>query len=138
MSEFPSICGVDYDTDLPIVDTTHLEGLLENESDENSRDLVEHMFTLFVTESREKLDDIDAACADNNLKKLALIAHFLAGGAGSLGMERLSRFYQSIERSLDKEKENNAEDIPDLSLYCDAMRGEFDRTCEAFKSSYQL
>ena len=138
MSEFPSICGVDYDTDLPLVDTTHLEGLFENESDENSRDLVEHMFTIFVTESREKLDDIDAACADNNLKKLALIAHFLAGGAGSLGMERLSRFYQSIERSLDKGKENNAEDIPDLCLYGHAMRGEFDRTCEAFKSSYQL
>ena len=138
MSEFPSICGVDYDTDLPLVDTTHLEGLFENESYENSRDLVEHMFTIFVTESREKLDDIDAACADNNLKKLALIAHFLAGGAGSLGMERLSRFYQSIERSLDKGKENNAEDIPDLCLYGHAMRGEFDRTCEAFKSSYQL
>ena len=138
MSEFPSICGVDYDTDLPLVDTTHLEGLFENESDENSRDLVGHVFTIFVTESRKKLDDIDAACADNNLKKLALIAHFLAGGAGSLGMERLSRFYQSIERSLDREKGNNAEDIPDLCLYGHAMRGEFDRTCEAFKSSYQL
>ena len=138
MSEFPSICGVDYDTDLPIVDTTHLEGLFENESDENSHDLVEHVFTLFVTESREKLHDLDAACADNNHKKLALIAHFLAGGAASLGMERLSRFYQSIERSLDREMGNNAKDIPDLCLYGDAMRGEFDRTCEAFKSSYQL
>ena len=138
MSEFPSICGVDYDTDLPIVDTTHLEGLFENESDENSRDLVKHVFTLFVTESREKLDDIDAACADNNHIKLALIAHFLAGGAGSLGMERLSRFYQSIERSLDRKKENNTEDISDLCLYGDAMRGEFERTCEVFKSTYQL
>lgn len=138
MSQFPSIRGVDYDTDLPIVDTTHLEGLFENESDENSRDLVEHVFTLFVNESREKLDDIDAACADNNHKKLASIAHFVAGGAGSLGMERLSRFYQSIERSLDKEKGKNADDIPDLCSYCDAMRGEFDRTCEVFKSSYQL
>ena len=138
MSEFPSICGVDYDTDLPLVDTSHLEGLFENESDENSRDLVDHKFTLFVTESREKLDEIDAACADNNHKKLALIAHFIAGGAGSLGMERLSRFYQSIEHSLDREKGNNTDDIQDLRLYADAMRVEFDRTCEVFKGSYQL
>ena len=138
MSELPSICGVDYDTDLPIVDTSHLEGLFENESDEKSRDLVEHVFTLFVNESREKLDDIDAACAENNHKKLASIAHFVAGGAGSLGMERLSRFYQSIVRSLDREKGSNAGNIPDLCSYGDAMRGEFDRTCEAFKSSYQL
>ncbi|MEC8330696.1 MAG: Hpt domain-containing protein, partial [Verrucomicrobiota bacterium] len=128
MSEFPSICGVDYDTDLPIVDTSHLEGLFENESDEKSRDLVEHVFTLFVNESREKLDDIDAACAENNHKKLASIAHFVAGGASSLGMERLSRFYQSIVRSLDREKGSNAVNIPDLCSYGDAMRGEFDRT----------
>ena len=138
MSKFPSICGVDYDSSLPIVNSAHFEGLFEDESDEKSRDLVEHMFTLFVNESREKLDNGDIACVDNNYRKLASIAHFIAGGAGSLGMERLSRFYQSIERSLDKEKENNAEDIPDLCLYGHAMRGEFDRTCEAFKSTYYL
>ena len=52
MSKFPSICRVDYDSSLPIVNSAHFEGLFENESDEKSRDLVEHMFTLFVNESR--------------------------------------------------------------------------------------
>jgi len=138
MSKFLSICGVDYDTDLPIVDTSHFEGLFENESEGSSRDLVGHVFTLFLAESREKLDNLNAACANNNHKELASIAHFLAGGASSLGMERLSRFYQSIERSLDREKGSNSEDVSDLCLYADAMRGEFERTCEAFKSTYQL
>ena len=138
MSKFPSICGVDYDSSLPIVNSAHFEGLFENESDEKSRDLVEHMFTLFVNESREKLDNGDIACVDNNYRKLASIAHFIAGGAGSLGMARLSRFYQSIEHALDREKTNNTHDIPDLCAYGDAMRCEFDRTCEAFKSTYDL
>ena len=44
MSKFPSICGVDYDSSLPIVNSAHFEGLFEDESDEKSRDLVDLTF----------------------------------------------------------------------------------------------
>ena len=132
MTTSPHISGVPYDAELPTVNRAHLDGILGPESAQQSQQLVQHIYELFLSESREKLDGLNAACQADDLATLRAIVHFLAGGSGSLGMVRLSTYLQAIERAI------AAEQLTDLSNCSASILLEFERSCAEFKRIYTL
>ena len=131
MSQAFDIPGVEFDPSIPAMDREQIDMLLMvDDTEDDSTALVRELFDLFQGESSEKLTELGAACAANDVIELRKIVHFIAGSAGNLGLSYLSGFYRSIEQALD------VGTLTDLS-HCEApIRKAFVDACEAFRVEF--
>jgi HPt (histidine-containing phosphotransfer) domain-containing protein len=132
MCKAPEIENVRYDISSPVMDREQIDSLLMAEDEEESKSLARELFTLYETESREKLAEIDRICRERDSDALRKLVHFIAGSAGNLGLTRLDAFYRGIEQAIDYGE------LDDFQACARLIPGEFERSCEAFCKALDL
>lgn len=129
MSEAPQIENVHYDTSAPLMDREQIDMLLMADDEEESHSLAKELFTLYETESREKLTELEQICRERDSDGLRKLVHFIAGSAGNLGLARLSVFYRGIEHAID----NGV--LEDYEACARLIPREFELSCREFSQS---
>ncbi|ADE53268.1 Hpt domain-containing protein [Coraliomargarita akajimensis] len=124
----PELKDVVYDPNLPVIDREQFEMLVMPDEGDEGLELIRDIFGIFTREGDDKLEQLDAVCAANDLTELRKLVHFIAGSAGNLGLSRLCAFYRAIEHAIDNEQ------VRDVSGFADAVRSEYALACEAYKA----
>ena len=132
MCKAPEIENVRYDISAPVMDREQIDSLLMAEDEEDSKSLARELFTLYETESREKLAEIDRICRERDSDALRKLVHFIAGSAGNLGLTRLHAFYRGIEQAIDDGE------LDDFQACARLIPREFERSCKAFCQALDL
>ena len=132
MSEAPEIENVRYDTAAPVMDREQIDSLLMADDEEEANSLARELFTLYETESREKLAGLDRICRERDGDALRKLVHFIAGSAGNLGLARLSAFYRGIEQAIDDGV------LDDFEACARLIPREFELSCEGFCKALDL
>jgi len=102
MTEAPQIKHVIYDTSAMVLDREHIEGLKALQDDTGSTSLISELFTLFISENQEKINQLESVCIARDDVTLKRIVHFIAGGAGNIGLMRLSALCRGVEEAICK------------------------------------
>lgn len=132
MSEAPQIENVHYDESVPVMDREQIDMLLMSDDEEDSQSLASELFTLYKTESVEKLALLDQICRDRDSVALKRVVHFIAGSAGNLGLMRLDAFYRGIEHAI------NQGVLEDYGACAELIPREFELSCEEFSRALGL
>lgn len=128
MDDCPRLEGVDFDTQLPIVDRERLDMLLAIDDGNDGRRLIREIFDIFKSEGLEKLERLDSICQNNELAELRSSVHFVAGSAGNLGLMRLNGFLRALEEAIEGGQFSVGENSADV------IRAAFDSACAAFEA----
>ncbi len=118
---------ITFDASLPKVDREQLDMLLMADEGEDAIAFVREIYQIFRSESDEKLAQLDAICASNELPQLRNAVHFVAGSAGNLGMVRLHSLLRAIEEAIDLQQLTAPEAL------VASIRREYTSACEAFE-----
>lgn len=114
------------------MDREQIDMLLMAEDEEESNSLARELFTLYETESREKLTGLDQICRERDSEGLRRLVHFIAGSAGNLGLVRLSAFYRGIEHAIEEGV------LEDYEACARLIPREFELSCKEFSKSLGL
>ena len=75
--------------------------------------LLEELFSLFVTDVREKMVELHSAVVNGAFKDTALLAHSIKGAAGAVGAEICQQTSLQLENAAKKENVSNLEPLAD-------------------------
>lgn len=126
MNPAPRIDAVVYDESTPLLDHEQVDMLAA--CGDGTASMLKRWFDLFVSESLDELEALEAVCDRSDLIGFRRIIHFVAGGAGNLGLARLAAFYRGIEQALDAER------LTDLSECAGAVLEEFELGREVYEA----
>lgn len=92
-----------------------------------NRDFLKKLFAVFVDQQPRKLEEMQQALADGDLKEVAFMAHTLKGGAATMGAEVLK------DRAYEVEKASKSGDSDLTKREIEAMVQELADTMEAMR-----
>lgn len=110
-----------------------LEDILDNEALENLRqieargekDFVAETIKLYFSHAEKQINEIKQAVSKGNHKDLYLKAHSLKGSSGSIGLRKISKLCEKLEKS----SQSNNQELSKKNL--DEMLTEFDKIRKA-------
>lgn len=84
--------------DLELIDRDQFDMLVETGEDE-AAEMIQELLDLFTEESGPKMDELIQAASSGDRHRVNRLAHALAGAAGNLGGNRLSKAARDLENN---------------------------------------
>ena len=94
------------ESDIPAVDMDRLQDFTEGNAD-SFRELA----TLYLTQTAEQLEQLEAAVQAGNAPEVRRIAHSCAGASATCGMRRIVPLLRELERQGTEEKLTSATEL---------------------------
>ena len=94
---------------------------------EGQPDILTRLIDVYLSSSRELVDNLGRARAENDLAAIELNAHTLKSSSANLGAMAFSQLCGTLEEAA------RAGGASDLDAQCDRVIGDFDKVCEALK-----
>ena len=92
-----------------------------------NREFLKKLFTVFVDQQPQKIEEMRQALANGDLNEVTFMAHTLKGGAATMGAEVLK------DRAYEVEKASKAGDADQAEREIEALAGELEETMQAMR-----
>jgi HPt (histidine-containing phosphotransfer) domain-containing protein len=113
-------------SELDLIDRDQFDMLVETGEDE-AAEMIQELVDLFTSESGPKMDELIEVARLGNRQRVNRLSHALAGAAGNLGGNRLSRAARDLENNL------NELSIEEIKARAAQLKSLYDETVSTFE-----